>query len=240
MTGRALVERFLVRLYPERWRKEYGEEMRAMLLSQHTGAAAFCNVLVHAVGENFRHPPDLARLFAVLLICRRCFWILRYPAEPLSRQVLSIVADIVFYRVVQRYLRLPGPWKSGAALLICWRCFWTFWGPAQLLSPNAASVVSDFDFGVFMATGFGIAWMTARREVSFSRGGQNSLLALGCGMLLPVLLDLAASLAGLRSQGMDPTGFDEFSLSAIAHYVFILSAVCWGALLGRYLRLESQ
>jgi len=34
MTGRSLAVRFLLRLYPAAWRKEYGEELHSLLLSQ--------------------------------------------------------------------------------------------------------------------------------------------------------------------------------------------------------------
>ena len=241
MTGRVFVARLLVRLYPERWREEYGEEMRAMLSSQHTGVAAFCNVLFHAAGENLRDP-DLSRIVAVLLVCGQCLWILRGPAQSLPRHALSIAEDFFIYRTVSthlRYLRLPGPWKTGAAFLVCWRCFWMLWPPADALSPHAVSVVSGFDFGIFLTTCFTIAWMAARHGASLSRGFQSSFAALSCAIALPILVLMLVHFAGLPLLGMDIDVFYDFSLPGIARFVFIFSAVFWGALLGRYLRWKT-
>jgi hypothetical protein len=72
---RKIVVRQLLRLYPAAWRKEYGDEMRSMLLAQPLTASVSGDVFLNAMRQNLRRP-DPWIIGALLLICWRRFWIL--------------------------------------------------------------------------------------------------------------------------------------------------------------------
>ena len=71
---RKIVVRQLLRLYPAAWRKEYGEEMRSMLLAQPLTASVIGDVFLNAMRQNLRRP-DPWKIAALCLICWRSFWI---------------------------------------------------------------------------------------------------------------------------------------------------------------------
>ena len=53
---RKIVVRPLLSLYPAAWRKEYGDEMRSMLLSQPLTASVAGDVFLNAMRQNLRRP----------------------------------------------------------------------------------------------------------------------------------------------------------------------------------------
>ena len=73
----------LVQLYPSRWRREYGEELRAVLLSQSLGLGVVWDVVLHAARENARYPDPW--VFGILfMLAWRVLWILLQPAAWLA------------------------------------------------------------------------------------------------------------------------------------------------------------
>ena len=53
---RKILVRLLLTLYPAAWRKEYGEEVRSMLLAQPLTATVIVDVHLNAMRQNFRRP----------------------------------------------------------------------------------------------------------------------------------------------------------------------------------------
>jgi hypothetical protein len=92
----------LLRLYPRAWRKEYGEEMRSMLLAQPLTASVIGDVFLNAMRQNFRRP-DPWRIAVLILVAWRTSWILWAsisglspetwaPLLPLDRGLFLVVA----------------------------------------------------------------------------------------------------------------------------------------------------
>jgi len=73
----------LLWLYPSPWRREYGEELRAMLLSQPLGLRVVWDVVVHAARENVRYP-DPSVFGIVFMLAWRVLWILIQPVAWLA------------------------------------------------------------------------------------------------------------------------------------------------------------
>jgi hypothetical protein len=73
----------LVQLYPSRWRREYGEELRATLLSEPLGLRVVWDVVAHAARENVRYPDPW--VFGILFMLGwRVLWILLQPVSWLA------------------------------------------------------------------------------------------------------------------------------------------------------------
>lgn len=93
---RKLLARKLLNLYPATWRKEYGEEMRSMLLAQPLTASVIGDAFLNAMRQNIRRP-DPWIIAALCLICWRSFWILlpsitnsrRQPGRGLNRSIAA-------------------------------------------------------------------------------------------------------------------------------------------------------
>lgn len=84
------LKKFLVRtllsLYPAAWRKEYGEEMRSMLLAQPLTAPAMVDVFLYATRENLRRP-DPWRIAFLINLAWRTSWLLRASFSGISPEI---------------------------------------------------------------------------------------------------------------------------------------------------------
>lgn len=98
---RKILVRQLLALYPALWRKEYGEEMRSMLLAQPLTASVIVDVFLNGLRQNFRQP-DPWKIAALILICWRTFWILLPSVFQLSAAawVLFVQIDRGFFLLV--------------------------------------------------------------------------------------------------------------------------------------------
>lgn len=100
--------RFLLWLYPARWRAEYGEELRGMLLSKPASAADIFDVVLHAARENVRRPdPSTAGfLFMVawrgLWICCNQVSVLAAPANRADPWVYYLTLAVLSFLIARR------------------------------------------------------------------------------------------------------------------------------------------
>ena len=83
---RKILVRLLLTLYPAAWRKEYGEEVRSMLLAQPLTATVIVDVLLNAMRQNFRRPDPL-RVAVLILVSWRTSWILWASISQLSPEI---------------------------------------------------------------------------------------------------------------------------------------------------------
>jgi hypothetical protein len=90
---RKILVRQLLRLYPALWRKEYGEEMRSMLLAQPVTASVIGDVFLNAMRQNLRRP-DRWKIAALFLICWRSFWIVLPSIFQLSPSAWALFVQV--------------------------------------------------------------------------------------------------------------------------------------------------
>jgi hypothetical protein len=93
MTRGPLPIRFLLWLYPAKWRREYGEEMRSMLASQPLTGSVVRNVLAHTFREHLRHPAPWITGFAIVFFWR-IFCFVWNPSTPLTPAAWTRLAVI--------------------------------------------------------------------------------------------------------------------------------------------------
>lgn len=86
MRLRKVLVRQILNLYPDRWQKEYGEEMRSMLLAQPLTASVIGDVFLNAMRQNLRRP-DPWRIAFLILTAWRVFWIVWASISQLSPEI---------------------------------------------------------------------------------------------------------------------------------------------------------
>jgi len=83
MTPKSLTVWFLLRAYPAAWRKEYGEELRSLLLSQPLSASAVGDVLLNGARQHLRNPTP-CQIGLICILLWRCFSLAWNPPSPPS------------------------------------------------------------------------------------------------------------------------------------------------------------
>jgi len=190
MTLRRFIVWLVVRAYPGTWRKEYGEELRSMLLSQPLTASALGDVLLNAVRQHVRNPTACQIGFLCILLWR-CFCLVWSPANSPSDvwwahfvQVDRIVIGILLFATSFCEVRRSGDIYRGDR-----GAFDSWWlgtlipnliavlaiasglgdpGPAlhhvlHTRSSTAGQVISDFLFFITVSSVGAIAGKVARK-----------------------------------------------------------------------------
>jgi hypothetical protein len=77
----------LIRLYPARWRDEYGEELAGILMDRPLGAGAAANVIANAVRQQWRTQAPWLLIGAPLLLWMAAYVILALLTPEHSREL---------------------------------------------------------------------------------------------------------------------------------------------------------
>ena len=124
MYVRKIGVRQLLRLYPAAWRKEYGEEMRSMLLAQPLTASVIGDVFLNALRQNLRQP-DPWKVAALFLICWETLWIFvplisphSQTARALAIQNNAVFIWVAFFTGCRTVIKEGDVWRGGLAG--CW------------------------------------------------------------------------------------------------------------------------
>jgi hypothetical protein len=146
MTVKLRLVRVLLRLYPSRWRDEYGEELEALLCSEPLTASVIVDILLSAAHQHLRSDEPW-KIGGLLLLLWSLFWIAWNSIAPLSPPGYLLFTRVEACILPLTYLAIGywttkrgrGVWPSASAAV---KAAWTGILPElTLLALNAMGIL---------------------------------------------------------------------------------------------------
>ncbi len=200
MTFKLRLVRSLLRLYPSRWRNEYGEELEALLRSEPLTARVIVDVLLSAARQHLRYDEPW-KIGGLLLLIWSLFWIAWNSLAPLSPPAYLLFTRTEACILPLTYLAIGywtdkrggGVWRSPfAAVKAAWMGFLP---ELTLLALNAMGILPqiliDID-GHPHPHRAGIALLHTRGPASGVLWGVSSEM-----IWIPIMLAIVANCCGL-------------------------------------------
>jgi hypothetical protein len=141
----------LIRLYPSRWRAEYGAELAGVLLQRPLGAGAVLNVVCNAVWQQLRMQEPWLIVGAPLLVWVFVLWIALLSAPGYAAHIggePAWVGLVLFFSTGCWTVLRRGHGGGRAALKLCMIVALPFFGAGLLVLMHAMRVVTEPAGGV--------------------------------------------------------------------------------------------